>query len=174
MRGEEKGGGGNATFPPPRKPKNRKIEKQQKRKKKTRTSTPRLSRGSPSLSPDLGSISVSLISKNNSDCGWIYVPSVEGADFTTLDRFKCPVCSAPKRRFSPYGGAAGKGVNDLKTRKERKAKLQGGGGGGGKEAGNRRASGEGVDSGDAGKLAAAVVGAIAIAGALYAVLNASL
>jgi len=174
LRGEEKGGGGNATFPPPRKSKNRKIEKQQKWKKKTRTSTPRLSRGSPSLSPDLGSISVSLISKNNSDCGWIYVPSVEGADFTTLDRFKCPVCSAPKRRFSPYGGAAGKGVNDLKTRKERKAKLQGGGGGGGKEAGNRRASGEGVDSGDAGKLAAAVVGAIAIAGALYAVLNASL
>ena len=156
---------------------NRKIEKSKNNKngkKKTRTSTPRLSRGSPSLSPDLGSISVSLISKNNSDCGWIYVPSVEGADFTTLDRFKCPVCSAPKRRFSPYGGAAGKGVNDLKTRKERKAKLQGGGGGGGKEAGNRRASGEGVDSGDAGKLAAAVVGAIAIAGALYAVLNASL
>lgn len=150
--------------------KNRKTTKTEE---KIRTSTPRLSRGSPSLSPDLSSISVSLISKNNSDCGWIYVPSVEGADFTTLDRFKCPVCSAPKRRFSPYGGAAGKGVNDLKTRKERKAKLQGGGGGG-KEAGNRRASGEGVDSGDAGKLAAAVVGAIAIAGALYAVLNASL
>ena len=104
------------------------------------------------------------------------MPSVEGADFDKLDRFKCPVCSAPKRRFSPYAGAAGKGVNDLKTRKERKAKLQGGGGGGGggKEAGNRRASGEGVDSSDAGKLVGAVVGAVAEAGALYAVLNASL
>lgn len=101
------------------------------------------------------------------------MPSVEGADFDKLDRFKCPVCSAPKRRFSPYAGAAGKGVNDLKTRKERKAKLQGGGGGG-KEAGNRRASGEGVDSSDAGKLVAAIVGAVAVAGALYAVLNASL
>ena len=100
------------------------------------------------------------------------MPSVEGADFEKLERFKCPVCSAPKRRFSPYGGAAGKGVNDLKTRKERKAKLQGGGGG--KEAGNRRASGEGVDSSDAGKLLAAIVGAVAVAGALYAVLNASL
>ena len=99
---------------------------------------------------------------------------MEGADFEQLDRFKCPVCSAPKRRFSAYSGAAGKGVNDLKTRKDRKAKLQGGSGGGGKEAGNRRASGEGVDSGDAGKLVAAVVGAVAIAAALYAVLNASL
>ena len=78
------------------------------------------------------------------------MPSVEGADFEQLDRFKCPVCSAPKRRFSSYGGAAaGKGVNDMKNRQERKAKLQGGGGGG-KEAGNRRASGEGVDSGTPG------------------------
>lgn len=99
------------------------------------------------------------------------MPSVEGSDFEKLDRFKCPVCSAPKRRFSPYGGPAGKGVNDLQARKERKAKLKGGGG---KDAGNRRASGEGVDSSDAGKLVAAVVGAVAVAGALYAVLNASL
>ena len=102
------------------------------------------------------------------------MPSVEGTDFEKLDRFKCPVCSAPKRRFSSYvGTAAGKGVNDNKNRLERKAKLQGGGGGG-KEAGTRKASGEGVDSGDAGKLGAAIVGAVAVAGALYAVLNASL
>ena len=112
--------------------------------------------------------------KSTSDCGWIYVPSVEGTNFEDLDRFKCPVCSAPRRRFSPYGGAAsGKGVNDNKSRLERKAKLQGGGGGGAK-AGNRAATGEGVSSSDAGKLVAAIVGAVAVAGALYAVLNASL
>lgn len=107
-----------------------------------------------------------------SDCGWIYVPSVEGAPFESLDRFKCPVCSAPKRRFAPYAGAAGKGVNDLATRKARKAKLAGGGGSG-KDAGNRKASGEGIDSGDASKLVAGLVGGLVIVGGLYLALNAN-
>ena len=47
--------------------------------------------------------------------------------------YRCPVCSAPKRRFKPYAGGAGR--NDAKSMNARWEAMQGGrsgGGGGGK------------------------------------------
>lgn len=48
------------------------------------------------------------------------------------------------------------------------------GGGGGAALGGRRASGEGVDSSDTGKLAGFAVAAVVIAGALYFALNSAM
>ncbi|WCJ36362.1 Rubredoxin-like superfamily protein [Euphorbia peplus] len=56
------------------------------------------------------------------DCGYIY------NDRTPFekqpDKYFCPVCGAPKRRFRPYAPAVNKNVNETATRKERKAQLQ--------------------------------------------------
>ncbi|CAI5478008.1 unnamed protein product [Closterium sp. Yama58-4] len=61
------------------------------------------------------------------DCGYIYNSRTP---FEKLpDSYKCPVCSAPKRRFKPYAAPVARNANDLAVRKARKAELQGGGGG---------------------------------------------
>lgn len=65
------------------------------------------------------------------DCGYIY----DGSDgpFDKLpSSYKCPVCSAPKRRFKAYDGRSGK--NDSKSMNSRWEAMQAGGGGGGGEA----------------------------------------
>lgn len=57
------------------------------------------------------------------DCGYIYDGSTA---FEKLpNSYKCPVCSAPKRRFKPYAGRPG--GNDAKAMKARMAELKGGG-----------------------------------------------
>ncbi|CAI7743477.1 unnamed protein product [Closterium sp. NIES-53] len=62
------------------------------------------------------------------DCGYIYNSR---SPFEKLpDTYKCPVCSAPKRRFKPYAAPVSRNANDLAVRKQRKAELQGSGGGG--------------------------------------------
>ena len=58
------------------------------------------------------------------DCGYIYDGSTA---FEKLpNSYKCPVCSAPKRRFKPYAGRPG--GNDPKAMKARMAEIKGGGG----------------------------------------------
>ncbi len=70
--------------------------------------------------------------------------------------YRCPVCSAPKRRFKPYVGGAGR--NDAKSMNARYERMQSEGGG----------SGGKVDSGAF--LAAGVAAVAALAG-LYVYLN---
>lgn len=88
------------------------------------------------------------------DCGYIY------DDSTPFDKlpssYKCPVCSAPKRRFKVY---AGSGKNDPKSMKARMADIKANGG---------NASSSGGDSSSAAVIVG--VGAVALA-ALYFVLN---
>lgn len=56
------------------------------------------------------------------DCGFIYN---ERTPFEKLaDKYFCPVCGAPKRRFRAYEPAVSKNPNDKNVRKERKAQLQ--------------------------------------------------
>ncbi|KAJ3671801.1 hypothetical protein LUZ60_007880 [Juncus effusus] len=56
------------------------------------------------------------------DCGYIYN---ERAPFDKLpDKYFCPVCGAPKRRFRPYEPKVAKGANDQDIRKARKAELK--------------------------------------------------
>ncbi|XP_077227206.1 rubredoxin-like superfamily protein [Tasmannia lanceolata] len=56
------------------------------------------------------------------DCGYIY------NDRTPFekqpDKYFCPVCGAPKRRFRAYEPAITKNANDTDVRKARKAELQ--------------------------------------------------
>ncbi|XP_065873884.1 uncharacterized protein [Euphorbia lathyris] len=56
------------------------------------------------------------------DCGYIY------NDRTPFekqpDKYFCPVCGAPKRRFRVYTPPVTKNANETATRKERKAQLQ--------------------------------------------------
>lgn len=56
------------------------------------------------------------------DCGYIE------ADFPRAvannPKYKCPVCNAPQRRFSPYNQPVSRNVNSTATRKSRKAELQ--------------------------------------------------
>ncbi|XP_004501764.1 uncharacterized protein [Cicer arietinum] len=56
------------------------------------------------------------------DCGYIYN---ERTPFEKLpDKYFCPVCGAPKRRFRQYAPAVTKGANETDIRKARKAELQ--------------------------------------------------
>ncbi|MQL41419.1 rubredoxin, partial [Escherichia coli] len=56
------------------------------------------------------------------DCGYIYN---ERTPFEKLpDKYFCPVCGAPKRRFKPYAPAVSKNANATDVRKARKAEIQ--------------------------------------------------
>ncbi|KDP22521.1 hypothetical protein JCGZ_26352 [Jatropha curcas] len=56
------------------------------------------------------------------DCGYIYN---ERTPFEKLpDKYFCPVCGAPKRRFKPYAPTVTKNDNQTDVRKARKAQLQ--------------------------------------------------
>lgn len=67
--------------------------------------------------------------------------------------YRCPVCSAPKRRFKPYAGGAGR--NDAKSMNARYERMQAEGGG----------SGGKVDGGAF--LAAGLAAAAALAGLYF-------
>ncbi|XP_058102878.1 uncharacterized protein LOC131246603 [Magnolia sinica] len=56
------------------------------------------------------------------DCGYIYN---DRTPFEKLaDKYFCPVCGAPKRRFRPYEPAVTKNVNDASVRKARKEQIK--------------------------------------------------
>ncbi|XP_051136034.1 uncharacterized protein LOC127254796 [Andrographis paniculata] len=56
------------------------------------------------------------------DCGYIYN---DRTPFEKLpDKYFCPVCGAPKRRFKQYTPAVSKNANETDVRKARKAQLQ--------------------------------------------------
>uniref|UniRef100_A0A7N0SVR2 Rubredoxin-like domain-containing protein n=2 Tax=Kalanchoe fedtschenkoi TaxID=63787 RepID=A0A7N0SVR2_KALFE len=56
------------------------------------------------------------------DCGYIYN---DKTPFDNLpDKYFCPVCGAPKRRFKPYVPAVEKNANSTDVRKARKAELK--------------------------------------------------
>nr|KYP59719.1 Rubredoxin [Cajanus cajan] len=56
------------------------------------------------------------------DCGYIYN---ERTPFEKLpDKFFCPVCGAPKRRFRPYATDVSRNANDTDVRKARKAGIK--------------------------------------------------
>ncbi|KAK9278276.1 hypothetical protein L1049_027841 [Liquidambar formosana] len=56
------------------------------------------------------------------DCGYIYN---ERTPFEKLpDKYFCPVCGAPKRRFRAYEPTVSKNANETDARKARKAQLQ--------------------------------------------------
>ncbi|KAJ1386519.1 Rubredoxin-like domain [Sesbania bispinosa] len=56
------------------------------------------------------------------DCGYIYN---DRTPFEKLpDKYFCPVCGAPKRRFRPYAPAVTKNANDTDVRKARKAEIK--------------------------------------------------
>ncbi|WJX41045.1 hypothetical protein P8452_28461 [Trifolium repens] len=56
------------------------------------------------------------------DCGYIYN---ERTAFDKLpDKYFCPVCGAPKRRFKPYATEVNKKANETDVRKARKAELK--------------------------------------------------
>ncbi|XP_038880713.1 uncharacterized protein LOC120072320 isoform X2 [Benincasa hispida] len=56
------------------------------------------------------------------DCGYIYN---DRTPFDKLpDKYFCPVCGAPKRRFRPYEQSVTKNANEFDVRKARKAEIQ--------------------------------------------------
>ncbi|XP_073148234.1 uncharacterized protein [Henckelia pumila] len=56
------------------------------------------------------------------DCGYIYS---DKTPFEKLpDKYFCPVCGAPKRRFKSYEPSVAKNANDTDVRKARKAQLK--------------------------------------------------
>ncbi|XP_038981242.1 uncharacterized protein LOC103699096 [Phoenix dactylifera] len=56
------------------------------------------------------------------DCGYIYN---DRTPFEKLpDKYFCPVCGAPKRRFRPYEPSVAKDANDTDARKARKAQMK--------------------------------------------------
>ncbi|PKU63166.1 ferredoxin-nitrite reductase [Dendrobium catenatum] len=56
------------------------------------------------------------------DCGYIYN---ESTPFEKLpDKYFCPVCGAPKRRFRVYEPAVAKNSNETDVRKARKSQLK--------------------------------------------------
>ncbi|GAB4845811.1 hypothetical protein Ancab_039220 [Ancistrocladus abbreviatus] len=81
----------------------------------------------PSLSAALPKFSMRVASGSKQayicrDCGYIYN---DRTPFEKLpDKFFCPVCGAPKRRFRPYEPAVAKNANDTAVRKARKAAIQ--------------------------------------------------
>ncbi|KAJ7957159.1 Rubredoxin like [Quillaja saponaria] len=55
------------------------------------------------------------------DCGYIYN---DRTPFEKLpDKYFCPVCGAPKRRFKPYAPAVTKNANAMDVRKARKEQI---------------------------------------------------
>ncbi len=79
------------------------------------------------------------------------------ADSRTCFHCRCPICSAPKRRFKPYAGASGR--NDAKSMNKRYQEMQRGGG--------AAAASEGTN---AGLLVGLAAGAVVLAG-LYVALS---
>ncbi|KAI4365980.1 hypothetical protein MLD38_021912 [Melastoma candidum] len=89
----------------------------------------------PSLFPLLSSIPASASTSRLSmrlaspkqayicrDCGYIYN---DKTPFEKLaDKYFCPVCGAPKRRFKPYTPAVSRNANETEVRKERKAQIK--------------------------------------------------
>ncbi|XP_073274313.1 uncharacterized protein [Primulina huaijiensis] len=56
------------------------------------------------------------------DCGYIYS---DKTPFEKLpDKYFCPVCGAPKRRFKLYEPSVTKNANDTDVRKARKAQIK--------------------------------------------------
>ncbi|CAL9099231.1 unnamed protein product [Musa textilis] len=56
------------------------------------------------------------------DCGYIYN---DRTPFEKLpDKYFCPVCAAPKRRFRAYEPAVAKNANDTDVRKARKTQIK--------------------------------------------------
>ncbi|KAF8408515.1 hypothetical protein HHK36_007671 [Tetracentron sinense] len=56
------------------------------------------------------------------DCGYIYN---DKTPFEKVpDKYFCPVCGAPKRRFRPYEPTVTRNANETDVRKARKAQLQ--------------------------------------------------
>jgi rubredoxin len=56
------------------------------------------------------------------DCGYIYS---DRTPFDKLpDKYFCPVCGAPKRRFKPYEPKVAKNANATDARKARKEQLK--------------------------------------------------
>ncbi|XP_052183481.1 uncharacterized protein LOC127795690 [Diospyros lotus] len=56
------------------------------------------------------------------DCGYVYN---DRTPFEKLpDKYFCPVCGAPKRRFRPYAPTVAKDANQADVRKARKAEIQ--------------------------------------------------
>ncbi|KAL5192259.1 Rubredoxin-1 [Glycine soja] len=56
------------------------------------------------------------------DCGYIYN---DRTPFEKLpDKFFCPVCGAPKRRFRPYAPTVARNANDKDVRKARKSEIK--------------------------------------------------
>ncbi|KAG8089908.1 hypothetical protein GUJ93_ZPchr0011g28905 [Zizania palustris] len=56
------------------------------------------------------------------DCGYIYN---DRTPFDKLaDKYFCPVCGAPKRRFKPYEPKVSKNANSTDVRKARKEQLK--------------------------------------------------
>ncbi|WOL11635.1 hypothetical protein Cni_G20399 [Canna indica] len=56
------------------------------------------------------------------DCGYIYN---DRTPFEKLpDKYFCPVCGAPKRRFRPYEPSVTKNANETDVRKARKAQIK--------------------------------------------------
>ncbi|OIV97045.1 hypothetical protein TanjilG_11562 [Lupinus angustifolius] len=70
-------------------------------------------------------ISMRVASKDSyicRDCGYIYN---DRTAFDKLpDKYFCPVCGAPKRRFRPYAPPVTKNANAKDVRKARKAEIQ--------------------------------------------------
>ncbi|MCL7034870.1 hypothetical protein MKW94_011889 [Papaver nudicaule] len=56
------------------------------------------------------------------DCGYIYQDRIPFEK--QPDKYFCPVCAAPKRRFRVYEPPVSKNANATDTRKARKAELQ--------------------------------------------------
>ncbi|XVF54799.1 hypothetical protein PTKIN_Ptkin05aG0210700 [Pterospermum kingtungense] len=56
------------------------------------------------------------------DCGYIYN---ERTPFEKLpDKYFCPVCGAPKRRFKPFQPAVARNANETDVRKARKEQMK--------------------------------------------------
>ncbi|KAK7353828.1 hypothetical protein VNO80_19280 [Phaseolus coccineus] len=78
----------------------------------------RLTSGAPRISMRVASKQAYICR----DCGYIYN---ERTPFEKLpDKFFCPVCGAPKRRFRPYAPAVARNANDTDVRKARKSDIQ--------------------------------------------------
>ncbi|CAN4088669.1 unnamed protein product [Withania somnifera] len=79
----------------------------------------------PSLSRTAPRISMRIASKQAyicRDCGYIYN---DRTPFEKLpDKYFCPVCGAPKRRFRPYEPKVTKDANSIEVRKARKEQLK--------------------------------------------------
>ncbi|KAK7358723.1 hypothetical protein VNO77_00661 [Canavalia gladiata] len=77
------------------------------------------------LTSTLPKISMRLASKEAyicRDCGYIYN---ERTPFDKLpDKYFCPVCGAPKRRFRSYAPAVSRNANETDVRKARKAEMK--------------------------------------------------